>query len=146
MVNVLSLDILPAANCHILKSLGLTLNIGKMMLFEKGWMCKSARSNCVSCQFIANIWGPKAVPYARVFSAKIAVLSFNTVDPFRYSDVGKCYVLAFPCLIVEIWIRVIMPILSMFPYRILSTKSVNRHGKVAAESADIRHESNQGPM
>jgi hypothetical protein len=82
-------------------------------------MCEGASYACVFCQLVTDVWRAKAVPYAHEFGVAIFITSFDGVYPFRYRLVSERCVLTLPCFVVEVRIRMIVPIFAVFPDRVL---------------------------
>jgi hypothetical protein len=89
------------------------------MLLQERWMRKGASCDCVLRQLVTHIRRAKTVPNADKFGVAFCIALLNSIDPFRYCFVSECYVFAFPCFVVEVGIRMIIPVLPVFPDRVL---------------------------
>lgn len=101
------------------------LEVLKVALFEERRVRKRTGRHRVLSQFITDIRRPEAVSYASELGfPPVAVDGFDLVDPFGDGLVCKSSVFALPGPVVEVWVRVVVPVLAVLPYRVLYQESV----------------------
>jgi hypothetical protein len=82
----------------------------------------------ITCQQVAYIWCAEAVAHADelglfpsgIMAVAVLIALCNSLDPSRDLFIRKSRVLPLPGLVVKVRIRCVVPVLAVFPYRVLS--------------------------
>jgi hypothetical protein len=90
-----------------------------MMLLEECRVSKGPGADGIPSQLVAHIGCTEAVSYTNELCALAPMALLDGVDPHWDGFVCECGVFSLPRVVVELWIRTIMPILAVFPNGIL---------------------------